>query len=155
MKRFFFAAVLAALAAAVLISCSANEHSLKDGYYCAEAAEFDDYGWKEYVTVCVSGGRIILVEYNAFNAAGFVKSWDMDYMRVMNAADGTYPNEYTRYYGGKFLENGGTQGVDVLSGATHSHHTFLQLAEAVLENARHGDAATKLVALSIPNETPR
>jgi major membrane immunogen (membrane-anchored lipoprotein) len=125
-------------------------NSLKDGYYCAEAAEFDAYGWKEYVAVCVSGGRIILVEYNAFNASGFIKSWDMNYMRVMNAVSGIYPNAYTRFYGGKFLENQGAREVDALSGATESHVSFLRLSQAVLENARAGDTETRLVPLNGP-----
>jgi major membrane immunogen (membrane-anchored lipoprotein) len=146
---------VAALLATVLTvtavaSCLSGGNSLKDGYYCAEATEFDSYGWKEYVAVCVSGGRIIQVDYNAFNVSGFIKSWDMNYMRVMNAVDGTYPNAYTRHYGGKFLENQGINEVDALSGATYSHVYFLQLSQAVLENARIGDTATRLVPLNEP-----
>ena len=135
------------LPAGMLVSCSSAEYPLKDGYYSAEAAEFDSHGWKEYITICVSSGQIIMVEYNAFNTSGFIKSWDMDYMRVMNAKDGTYPNAYTRYYGGKFMEKQGVEGIDFLSGSTHSHFTFLQLAAAVLENAQLGDTATRFVVL--------
>jgi major membrane immunogen (membrane-anchored lipoprotein) len=149
--------VAAVLPVAVLISaavaagsCLSGGNPLKDGYYSAEAEEFDSYGWKEYISVCVSGGRIIVVEYNAFNKAGFIKSWDMNYMRVMNAVAGIYPNAYTRYYGGKFLEGQGTRDVDTLSGATESHDSFLQLAQAVLENARIGDTATRFVPLDEP-----
>jgi major membrane immunogen (membrane-anchored lipoprotein) len=74
----------------------------------------------------------------------------MDYMRVMSAAAGIYPNAYTRYYGGKFLENQGTKEVDALTGATESHVSFLQLAQAILENARLGDTATRFVPLNEP-----
>jgi major membrane immunogen (membrane-anchored lipoprotein) len=143
----FAATALLVLSAGILVSCSSAEYLLKDGYYSAEAAEFDSHGWKEYVTICVSSGQIIMVEYNAFNTSGFIKSWDMDYMRVMNAEDGTYPNAYTRYYGGKFMKNQGVDDIDLLSGSTHSHYSFLQLAEAVLENARLGETATRLVVL--------
>ena len=135
----------------LLVSCGENTPFFKDGYYTAEAAEFDEYGWKEYVTICISAGRIILVEYNAFNSSGFIKSWDMDYMRVMNAADGTYPNAYTRYYGRQFLENQGTEGIDALSGATYSYHTFLALADAVLKNAREGNNNTTQVNFGEPH----
>ena len=72
-------------------------------------------------------------------------------MRVMNASDGTYPNAYTRHYRAKFLENQGIEGLDILSGATHSYYSFLQLAEAVLECARTGDVPTRLVQLSVPD----
>ena len=140
--------VLGLVLAAVLGSCSAAGYPLKDGYYSAEAAEFDSYGWKEYVTICVSSGQIILVEYNAFNKSGFLKSWDMNYMRVMNASDGTYPNVYTRYYGGRLLSQQGTEDIHYLSGATHSYYSFMQLAEAALVKARQGNAETSLVRLN-------
>jgi major membrane immunogen (membrane-anchored lipoprotein) len=69
----------------------------------------------------------------------------MNYMRMMNAADGTYPNAYTRYYAGQMLSSQGTAGIDGISGATNSYRSFLKLAEAALENARKGDAETMLV----------
>ena len=141
--------VIPGLALAVLcLSCAGRDSALRDGYYTAEAAVFDAHGWKEYVTICVSGGRISLVEYDACNPSGFIKSWDMDYMRQMDALDGTYPNAYTRYYGRQLFEKQGTGGVDGLSGATNSYRAFLQLAEAALENARRGDSETRLVTFS-------
>ena len=138
--------VLAVLAA-VLVSCSAPKYPYKDGHYGAEAAEFDFYGWKEYVTVYISAGQILTVEYNAFNAAGFIRSWDMDFMRDMNFSKQTHPNAYTRYYEEKFLAHQGTAGIDLLSGATHSYHAFIRLTEASLENARSGDATTRIVTV--------
>ncbi|MDR2479595.1 MAG: FMN-binding protein [Treponema sp.] len=133
---------------ALCVSCAGKSSSLKDGYYTAEAAQFDEYGWKEYVTVRIADGKITLVEYNAFNSAGFIKSWDMDYMRVMNARNGTHPNAYTRYYGQRLLENQGTEGVECISGATTSYNMFLALADTALENARQGNANTSLVTFS-------
>ena len=69
-KKLVPVLVLVSLA---LLSCGSRASDLKDGYYTAEQAEFDEHGWKEYVTICVSGGEIILIEYNAFNASGFIK----------------------------------------------------------------------------------
>ena len=129
----------------VLFSCSAARDILHDGYYSAEMAEFDNYGWKEYITIRVSGGRIVFMEYDAFNLSGFLKSWDINYMRVMNATDGIYPNAYTRQYARMFLDSQGTEGVDVISGATHSYHTFIKLSEAALANARQRNSRTALV----------
>ena len=82
----------------LLTGCSdkTTETALQDGYYTAQAAEFS-HGWKEYITIMVKGGNIVSVEYNAENASGFIKSWDSNYMQVMLNAQGTYPNEYTRY----------------------------------------------------------
>jgi major membrane immunogen (membrane-anchored lipoprotein) len=130
-----------------LLSCSGGKDSMKDGYYTAEAAEFDAYGWKEYVTIGVSSGRITTVEYNAFNPSGFIKSWDMDYMRLMNANDGTYPNAYARSYMRQLLAGQGPDSVDRVAGATSSYRSFISLAKAALENARQGNGATRLVRI--------
>jgi major membrane immunogen (membrane-anchored lipoprotein) len=140
-RRILFFLIIFLMAAA----CRKENFNLKEGYFTAEAAEFDSFGWKEYLTISVSGGKIIHVEYNAYNPSGFLKSWDMDYLRTMNEANGTYPNAYTRYYAGKFLEKQGVEGIDALSGATHSYPVFIGLAEAVLKCAMEGDHSTVLV----------
>jgi len=134
----------------LLVSCGRDNSVLKDGYYTAEEAEYDSKGWKEYLTICVSGGQIILVEYNAYNPAGFLKSWDMDYMRDMNSTDGTYPIAYYRYYGRKLLESQSVEEIDALSGATESYNIFVILARAVLKNAGEGNRGTTLVYPEAP-----
>ena len=142
-KKTCFVVIL--LFAALLLSCTRGSSALIDGYYTAEAAEFDAYGWKEYLSIRVSGGEIIVVEYNAYNASGFIKSWDMNHMRAMNASNGTYPNEYARHYAALFLKYQGIDRIDALSGASHSYPVFIGLAEAVLENAWAGKSRTTLV----------
>ena len=131
--------------AGMLISCVRNDYALKDGYYTAEESEYDSAGWKDYLTVCISGGQIIVVEYNAYNPAGFLKSWDMDYMREMKSEDDTYPNTYSRFYGRQLLELQDAEGIDVLSGATRSYLAFTALSKAVLQSARAGNRSTTLV----------
>ena len=142
MKRMI-SLVLALLLAACLTACGGGE-ALPDGYYTAQAAEFS-HGWKEYITIMVKGGSLISVEYNAENASGFIKSWDNAYMQTMLHSVGTYPNEYTRYYGGQLLKGQGEGGIDALTGATSSYGSFQKLAEAVLEQARKGDSSIVLV----------
>ena len=143
MKRIllFFLALL--LAAALLTACGGGT-GLKDGYYTAQAAEFN-HGWKEYITIMVKGGSIVSVEYNAENPSGFIKSWDNAYMQNMLHSNGTYPNEYTRYYAGQLLEGQGQGSIDAISGATSSYNSFQKLASAVLEQARKGDSSIVLV----------
>ena len=142
MKRIVMI-VLALLLVAALTSCG-GENTLQDGYYTAQAAEYS-HGWKEYITIMVKDGSIVSVEYNAENASGFIKSWDNAYMQNMLHVNGTYPNEYTRYYAGQLLEGQGNGGIDALTGATSSHSSFQKLAEAVLEQARKGDSSIVLV----------
>ncbi|MCI9148737.1 MAG: FMN-binding protein [Hungatella sp.] len=121
------------------VTACGEKADLQDGYYTAQASEFS-YGWKEYVTIMVKGGSIVSVEYNAENASGFIKSWDNAYMQTMLHSNGTYPNEYTRYYAGLLLEDQQAEGIDALSGATSSCSSFKMLAAAVLEQARKGDS---------------
>lgn len=134
----------------IFVSCAGKSSLLKDGYYTAEVVGFDGDGWKEYVTICVSGGQIIHIEYNAYNLSGFLKSWDMECMRKMNAEHKIYPSACFRHYGRLFLENQGVDGIDVLSGSTNSYSVFIKLAEAVLANARNGNRRTALVHFKGP-----
>ena len=128
----------------VLLTACSGKQDLQDGYYTAQALEFS-HGWKEYVTIMVKGGSIVSVEYNAENPSGFIKSWDNAYMQTMLHSNGTYPNEYTRYYAGQLLEGQGEKDIDGITGATSSHASFKKLAAAVLEQARKGDSSIAYV----------
>ena len=136
MKRILKAALASLLLLLTLTACGPGS-ALQDGYYTAQAAQFS-HGWKEFVTIMVKGGEVVSVEYNAENASGFIKSWDNAYMQTMLHSNGTYPNEYTRYYARQLLEGQGEQPIDALSGASSSHSTFQKLAAAVLELVRQG-----------------
>ena len=143
MKRMVTILLSLLLMLSLLTACG-GQSKLQDGYYTAQAAEFN-FGWKEYINILVKGGNIISVEYNAENASGFIKSWDNAYMQTMLHTDGTYPNEYTRYYAGQLLEGQGEGDIDALTGASSSHETFQALAEAVLEQAQRGDSSIVFV----------
>jgi major membrane immunogen (membrane-anchored lipoprotein) len=117
---------------------------MQDGYYTAEEKEFY-HGWKEFVTIYVSNGQIVTVEYNAKNPAGFIKSWDMDYMRNMGSGSGTYPNEYTRTYAAELLAAQDVDSIDLITGATNSYNTFVPLARAAIEQAKKGDKTVIIV----------
>lgn len=133
-----------AILVVLLAGCGKTEEGLQDGYYTAQASEYN-FGWKEYVTIMVKGGSIVSVEYNAENASGFIKSWDNAYMQNMLHSNGTYPNEYTRYYAAQLLEGQGEGEIDALSGASSSYSSFQKLAVAVVEQARKGDSEVVLV----------
>ena len=142
MKRILALLLSLLLLVPALTACGGG--GLQDGYYTAQASEFS-HGWKEYITIMVKGGSIVSVEYNAENASGFIKSWDNAYMQTMLHSNGTYPNEYTRYYANQLLEGQGEGSIDALSGASSSHGSFQLLAKAVLEQARLGDSSIVFV----------
>jgi Major membrane immunogen, membrane-anchored lipoprotein len=147
LKTYLFLACVCLAFSAVFLftSCSGRGDMLKDGYYTAEALNFDDYGWKEFISIYVSDNKIITVDYDAKNASGLLKSWDISYMRDMDAISGTYPNEYTRLYSDMFLEKQSSDGIDVIAGATHSYHVFYALVDAVIDNAKDGEKSIAYV----------
>ena len=61
MKRILSMLLCLSLAVLLLPACETSE-GLQDGYYTAQAAEFN-FGWKEYITILVKGGNIISVFY--------------------------------------------------------------------------------------------
>ena len=147
MRRIIIIMMLLVMLALPLSGCGEGEQGLQDGYYTAQAAQFS-HGWKEYITIMVKGGSIVSVEYNAENPSGFIKSWDNAYMQTMLHSNGTYPNEYTRYYAGQLLEGQGEGSVDALTGATSSYNSFQKLSAAVVEQAKQGDSSIAIVDTS-------
>ena len=142
MKQFYlFFSIIVILLVAFLRNFSTADdrvNSLHDGYYTAEENEYAN-GWKEYITIYVSNGRIVAADYDGRNVSGFTKSWDMDYMRMMAKTDGIYPNKFIRAYVSQLVERQSTEGIDAVSGATHSYHSFRQLADAAILQARNGE----------------
>ena len=135
------------LCAALLCPCTVtacSNTSLKDGFYTAEMSDFS-HGWKEYLCIMVKDDSIVYAEFNAKNKGGYIKAWDNAYMQSMLHINGTYPNEYTRYYAGQLLAGQGNGTIDALSGASSSYDSFQKLAAAVLEQARKGDSSIMLV----------
>ena len=146
-KKGKAAIAICCMFACVLVSgCGAKAEGdkWKDGYYTAMMEEYE-FGWKEYVTICVMDSKIVSAEFNAKNASGFIKAWDNAYMKNMNPVSGTYPNQYTRYYASEFLANQDIDGVDMMAGATSSGVNFHKLAAAVLECAEKGDTEIAIV----------
>ena len=153
-KRIICGLILAAMAGMLCSGCGSTKEvngELQDGYYTAITA-VQEFGWNEFVTICVKNHQIVSVEYNAKNPSGFIKSWDMAYMRNMNPISGTYPNHYTRTYAAEFLEEQSSEEIDMLTGATSSGMNFKALTAAVLESARAGDTTITEVTVDKPAE---
>jgi major membrane immunogen (membrane-anchored lipoprotein) len=145
----FMVVVILLATSAYNFSYSNLESELRDGYYTAEVMDYH-HGWKEFLTIYVNNGRIVTTEYNARNRSGFIKSWDVEYMRVMNKADHNYPNKYTRKYTSELLERQGTQGIDAMSGATESYLSFRILADAAIAQAKAGSRKVAFVKVERP-----
>ena len=89
-KKSFFAALLPVLF--LFCSCSRDARTeLKDGYYTAEQAFYDETGWKYFLTIYVHNNRIVTVEYNGKNSNGLLQSWDMAHLREFKSRNGISP----------------------------------------------------------------
>ncbi len=141
--------ILCAVVASMVFfsSCAQSGSALQNGYYTAEFAEFDDKGWKEYVTIGISDGEIVTVEFNAKNESGLIKAWDMSYMRRMNAAKDTYPTRFTRAYAASLIESQSPSRIDAVTGASVSGWNFSSLISAALQNAQNGDRSVAIVGV--------
>ncbi len=147
MRRYKKMAIALAVTLCMMpVGCgnSQEKKELVDGYYTAVMSEYS-HGWKEFVNICVMDNKIVSVEYNARNKAGFIKSWDGVYMRNMNAVQGTYPNHYTRTYAGRLLDSQGKKEIDLLAGASSSGGNFQRMTTALLEHARTGNTEIAVV----------
>jgi major membrane immunogen (membrane-anchored lipoprotein) len=150
-SRFFGGIFVGLLAVSFLLpGCNNNRltGTLVDGYYTAETNVFDVNGWKEFISIYVSGGRIVSVEYNAKNASGLIKSWDPLYMQRMDEKAGTYPTEYTRIFSSSLLNRQDPDSIDAVSGATRSYEIFKLLAKAAVQQSRRGSRQVAFVTLS-------
>jgi major membrane immunogen (membrane-anchored lipoprotein) len=120
---------------------------LKDGYYTAEAAAFDDQGWKEYLTIYVFNGRIVSAEYDSRNSRGFIRSWDMADKRRSTLATGTNQSKYSREYAEALLNRQDPAQITPAPGASQVLPNFQGLAEEAMKQARVGNPGVALVRL--------
>lgn len=149
MRRVWQGAAVLAMAALVMVfpGCAGSELEMQPGYYTAEAADYDSYGWKAFMTIYVSGDSIVTIDYDARNASGLLRSWDEHFMKEMYDIQGVYPNQYIREYCNALLNRQSPERVDAVSGATYSLNNFRMLAQAAITQARAGDKSVALVEL--------
>ena len=132
MKRNRIKTICFIISIAILLLCGCGSKTkMQDGFYTAEMSE--------YVCIMVKNDQIVYVEFNAKDPSGYIKAWDNAYMENMLTVSGTYPNEYTRYYAAKLLEQQDSAGIDALTGATSSGGNFFRLSAAVMQQAVLGD----------------
>lgn len=143
MKKFV-TAIIAVMASAILLTGCGS--SMKDGTYKAEYKEFDSHGWKDYVTVTVSGGKITAVDYDSTNEAGAIKSTDASYKESMEPVSGTYPEKFCAELEAQMVEKQEIKKVDTIAGATNSSDSFKVLVtELMSKGVSKGSTETVVV----------
>ena len=151
MKKATAACMAAALALFALTGCSNNsDDTLKDGTYRAEMS-IESHGYKDYVEITVTGGKIDTVVYDAVTADGKKKTDDEDYKKSMmegnkNASlPETYPADYMKKLSQSLVEQQEVEKVDVVAGATTSSNDFKTLVSALKNNMKSGKTQTVVV----------
>ena len=120
---------------------------LKDGTYKL-VSEADKRGWHVEFTIVVEGGKIKSSDYDNLNKDGKRKSEDEAYEKQMKDKMGTGPAEYFKAYNVGLVEKQKPSDVEVVSGATQAHTSFVEYANKLIEAAKKGD--TKEIKVAAP-----
>ena len=120
---------------------------LKDGTYKL-VSEADKRGWHVEFTIVVEGGKITSSDYDNLNKDGKRKSEDAEYEKQMKDKMGTGPAEYFKAYNVGLVEKQKPSDVEVVSGATQAHTSFVEYANKLIEAAQKGD--TKEIKVAAP-----
>ncbi|MGJ8731068.1 extracellular electron transfer flavoprotein PplA [Listeria aquatica] len=119
-----------------------TDGTMTDGTYKLEEQNYDDKGWKGFMSIKVKDGKITDANYDYKNKDGKLKSEDADYEKAMKAKAGTGPKEYLKELNDSLVKNQAAGAVEVVSGATHSSDTFINYANQLIQAAQRGDTTT-------------
>lgn len=120
-----------------------NGADLKDGTYTLEEKN-DSNGYHVKFEMTVADGKVSESNFDYLNADGKSKKDDADYNKNMKAKSGTSPETYIPELNSEFVkamgeEDGTPADVEVVTGATHSSHSFIIYAQQLVNAAEKGD----------------
>ncbi len=123
-----------------------NGATLKDGTYTLKELN-DSNGYHAVFSIVVKDGKITESNFDYLNADGKSKKDDADYNKNMKAKSGISPKEYIEKFNEELVsemaKKDGTPGnIDVVTGATHSFHSFVLYADQLINAAEKGDTKT-------------
>ena len=109
-----------------------NGATLKDGTYSLKEKN-DSNGYHTTFSMTVKDGKVTESNYDNVNADGKSKKDDTEYESKMKDVAGVGPKEYIETLNKEFVkamgeEDGSPAGVEVVTGATHSTHSFINYA---------------------------
>jgi major membrane immunogen (membrane-anchored lipoprotein) len=120
-----------------------NGADLQDGTYKLEEKNYSN-GYRVAFSITVKDGKVSESNYDYVNEDGKSKKDDTEYNENMKAKSGTKPEEFIPNFNEAFVkavntEDGSVADMDVVSGATHSYHSFVIYAQQLLNAAEKGD----------------
>lgn len=132
-----------------------NGATLKDGTYSLKEKN-DSNGYHTTFSMTVKDGKVTESNYDNVNADGKSKKDDTEYESKMKDVAGVGPKEYIETLNKEFVkamgeEDGSPAGVEVVTGATHSTHSFINYAQQLVNAAEKGDT-TEIVVDNIKQD---
>ena len=126
-----------------------NGATLKDGTYSLKEKN-DSNGYHTTFSITVKDGKVTESNYDNVNADGKSKKDDTEYESKMKDVAGVGPKEYIETLNKEFVkamgeEDGSPAGVEVVTGATHSTHSFINYAQQLVNAAEKGDTTEIVV----------
>ena len=126
-----------------------NGATLKDGTYSLKEKN-DSNGYHTTFSMTVKDGKVTESNYDNVNADGKSKKDDTEYEGKMKDVAGVGPKEYIETLNKEFVkamgeEDGSPAGVEVVTGATHSTHSFINYAQQLVNAAEKGDTTEIVV----------
>ncbi|MBC1457071.1 extracellular electron transfer flavoprotein PplA [Listeria newyorkensis] len=119
-----------------------TDGTMTDGTYKLQEKNFDDKGWKAFMTITVKDNKITESDYNYKDKDGKLKTDDADYEKNMKAKVGTGPQEYIPALNDSLVAKQSAADVEVVTGATHSSDTFINYSNQLIQAAQRADTAT-------------
>lgn len=126
-----------------------NGATLKDGTYSLKEKN-DSNGYHTTFSITVKDGKVTESNYDNVNADGKSKKDDTEYESKMKDVAGVGPKEYIETLNKEFVkamgeEDGSPAGVEMVTGATHSTHSFINYAQQLVNAAEKGDTTEIVV----------
>ncbi len=118
---------------------------LKDGEYSLEEKNIGNTGWRTVFKMTVKDGKIADSDYNYLNAEGKLKTTDDEYQKKMTEKSGTGPQDYIPALNEDLVAKQVPGEVEVVTGATHSSHSFKVYAKQLINAAQKGDTTAIVI----------
>jgi major membrane immunogen (membrane-anchored lipoprotein) len=129
-------------------ACQTHQNRLVDGYYTVKSDAYDANGWQEFLVIGITNGLINSVDFDAENDSGFIRSWDVDYMRRTTSRTNTRPTKVVRNYEYFLINFQDPNRIQAQWGARRMHEVFSFLAKEAILKAEKGD--TTVTSIKLP-----
>lgn len=124
-----------------LVSCE-EDTTYTDGSYKAETEDFS-HGWKTFMEASISGDVLTVVNFDAADSTGNLKSETTPETYPMDPHPTVWIPELEAQYMATDILN--YEGVDGITGATHGSDDAAALFQLILDAALEGDNTTQIL----------